>query len=633
MNAQEIMAANARAAQLLDGGKLREAEELCRRILAQSPDDPQALHNLGIIALRSGHLEESVDLLSRAVASAPNVPQLRLSLSLPLIQLGRREQARQHLTEAIRLNPSFAPAHTNLGVLLTQERQWDEAQDAFRRAMELQPGNAVALCNLALATRQRGRLDEAIELYRQAIAADPKSAEVYNALGSALREAGRISEAVAEFRIATELAPASNEIASNFLYALYFDPQTSPEQILRDHQLWAARAARGKGDVPLLKRGTSPFPSTSGVPLPRSMHAGGQRLRIGYVSPDLRHHVVGFFMEPILEHHDRKAFAIHCYTDVAEPDEVRGRLRSHADTWRDTARLTDQQLAQQICDDGIDILVDLTLHMRGNRLGVFAMKPAPVQITHLDYCGTSGLSQMDWCMSDWEMSPPGLNEQFFTEELLRLPDSYWCYRPSLTGPAVGALPAFESGYITFGSLNSCAKVNDRAIAVWSTILSRVPEARLAVHAMGGEINPSIRQRFVNAGIASDRLSLHDMLPRDQYLALYNSIDIALDTFPYAGGTTSLDALWMGVPVVSLVGTMPTARTGLTLLKQVELQQLAVQSVEEYVEKAVGLSRDFDALSALRSELRQRLKRSPAMDEERYTRNLEAAYRSAWEQQR
>jgi len=336
-------------------------------------------------------------------------------------------------------------------------------------------------------------------------------------------------------------------------------------------------------------------------------------------------------MEPILEHHDRKQFEIFCYSDAAESDEVSERLRSHVDIWRDTSRLSDEQLAQQIRDDGIDILVDLTLHMRGNRLGVFVMKPAQVQITHLAYCGTSGLPQIDWCMSDWQMGPPGLNEQFFTERLLRLPDSYWCYRPSLTGPAVGSLPALQRGDITFGSLNSFAKVNDRVIDAWAKILHRVPQARLAVHAMGGELNPSVRNRFVSAGIASDRLILHDMVARDKYLDLYNGIDIALDTFPYAGGTTSLDALWMGVPIVSLFGTMPTARTGLTLLKQVGLEHLAVPSVEEYVEKAVELATDLEGLRGLRAKLRPWTESSPLMDAARYTRNLEAAYRSAWEQ--
>ena len=623
------MAADARAAQLLERGSLREAEALCRKILAASPADVQALHNLGIIALRSGHLEESAELLHRAVASAPNIAQLRLSLSLPLIQLGRRAEAREQLNETIRQHPTFAPAYTNLGVLLTQERRWEEAQDTFRRAAELQPGNTVALSNLALATRQRGFLDQAIELYRQALAADPKSAEAHNALGSCLREAGRISEAVEQFRTAIELAPGVPQIGSNLLYALYFDPKVSPEQILREHQLWAARFG-AKGDAPLFKRGASPFPSTGEAPVLRSMHTRRERLRIGYVSPDLRHHVIGLFMEPILEHHDRAAFEIFCYSDATEPDELSERLRRHVDTWRDTARLNARQLAEQIRDDQIDILIDLTLHMRGNRLGVFALKPAPVQITHLSYCGTSGLAEIDWCISDWQLSPPGLNEQYFTEKLLRLPDSYWCYRPSSTGPRVEALPAIRNGYITFGSLNSFAKVNDGVIEAWAKILHRVPQARLAVHAMGGEVNPSIRARFI-AGIEADRLVIHDMVPRDEYLNLYNSIDIALDTFPYAGGTTSLDALWMGVPLVSLVGTLPTARTGLTLLKQVGLEKLAVQSIDQYVDKAVGLAGDVELLSALRAELRGRLERSPLMDASQYTQNLEAAFRDAWEQ--
>jgi protein O-GlcNAc transferase len=628
MDPLEIVQANARAAQLLAAGDLREAEACCRRILAASPADVQALHHLGIIKLRTGRLEESAELLGRAVAAAPAAAaaSLRVSLSLPLTHLGRRAEAREHLIEAIRLDPSFAPAYTNLAVLLTQEGQWEQADAAFGRAVELQPDNAVALANLALAMRQRGRVDGAIEWYRKAIDADPKSAEAHNALGSCFRESGRIAEAIAEFRAATKLSPRSHELRSNLLYALYFDPQAPPQEILAEHLRWAESLRNAPQEMGDSRSFSNGLHNTAQAPAATR----SSRLRIGYVSPDLRHHVIGFFMEPILKHHDREAFEVFCYADVAQPDEIGERLRQYSDVWHNTARLSDQQLARQIREDKIDILVDLTLHMRGNRLGVFALKPAPVQITHLAYCGTSGLPQMDWCVSDWQLSPSGLNEQYFTERLLRLPDSYWCYQGSATGPAVGPLPGLSRGSITFGSLNSFAKVNDQVIEAWAKILNQVPHARLAVHAMGGAANPSIIERFTRAGIGAQRLVLHDIVPRDQYLSLYNGIDIALDTFPYAGGTTSLDALWMGVPIVSLVGTMPTARTGLTLLKQVGLEHLAASSLEQYVQTAVALSRDIAALAELRAQLRGRLEQSPLMDETRYARNLEAAFRFAWE---
>lgn len=614
MPSLNVAESNQQVQDLLRAGRLREAEALCREILTHAPDDPIALHNLGVLATTAGKFEAAAELFGRAILFAPAVAQFHLSRSLPLIHLGRRADAIDSMREAIRLDPNLAAAHSNLGVLLSQEGKHEEAERALLRAIELRPGEAGAYANLANAVRAAGRIDEAIQWNRKAIQINPRFAHAYNSLGSCLRESGRPSEAVAAFRQAIDIDPSLREAHDNLVYVMHFDPATSSDELMAEHLRWSAKLAE-----PLRATWTT--------------HANdrttGRRLRIGYVSPDLRNHVVGLFMGPILGHHNRREFEVYCYADVPDPDEVTERLKRYTDVWRDTTRLSDQQLAQQIREDRIDILIDLTLHMRGNRLLAFARKPAPVQLTHLAYCGTSGMSAMDYCIADPHLCPPGTNETFFTEKLLRLPECYWCYRPAPDAPPIGPLPALTRGHITFGSLNSFAKVNDPLIQTWSQILRTVPDSRLLVHAPGGELNRSVRERFIAAGIAPDRLSLHGSLPLFDYLNLYNTIDIALDPFPYAGGTTSLDALWMGVPIVTLAGQLPVSRAGVTLLKNLGMEQWIAASEQEYVRKAIDFASDLNRLAEIRHSLRERLAQSPLMNAIQYVRGLESLYHQAW----
>ena len=466
--------------------------------------------------------------------------------------------------------------------------------------------------NLGGVCRLQNCLDEAVLCYRRAIEIDPNRAAAYNALGSALRESGEIGSAIASFKKAVELQPGFRVAHSNLVYAMHFDPDMTPEENFAEHLRWGSKLAEP------LKAAIRPHGNT---------REPGRRLRIGYVSPDLRNHPVGLFMEPVLQRHHRGEFEIFCYADVRGNDELTQRLRSHADVWRETAGLRDEQLAQLIRNDGIDILVDLTLHMLHNRLLVFAQKPAPVQITHLAYCATSGMSAMDWCITDRHMSPPGVYERYFTEKLLRLGESYWCYVAPANGPAVGPLPASRNGFITFGCLNSPAKLNDRVIELWSRVMGAVAKSRLVIHAA----SDSVRERFIKAGISADRISIHSYLPRGAYLNLYNQIDIALDPFPFCGGTTSLDALWMGVPLVTLAGQSPLSRTGVTLLTQIGEMDLIAANAEQYVRIAVDLTDDLMQLAKLRGGLRERVTRSSLMDAARYTRDLEAAYRLAWKE--
>jgi predicted O-linked N-acetylglucosamine transferase (SPINDLY family) len=529
--------------------------------------------------------------------------------------MGRFDEAAEALREAIRLQPSLAPAHMNLGAVLAQQGQLEAATAAFETAATLAPADPRPLVNLGHCFKRRDRIDESIAAFRKAVALAPDLAQAYSMLGSSLREAADISEAIASFRKAIAIRSQYREAHSNLAYAMHFDPDATPESVLAEHRTWAGRFAEP------LRQTIRPHDND---------RAPGRRLRVGYVSPYLGNHVIGFFMEPILLNHNRADFEVFCYSDGYLNDAVAERLRGVTDVWRQTTGMGDEDLARLIRDDRIDVLVDLTLHMRGSRLTLFARKPAPVQISHLAYCGTSGMSAMDWCITDANMSPPGLNDAFFTERLLRLPQSYWCYRPPSAGPEIGTLPAEKNGVVTFGSLNSFAKVNDRVIALWRQVLEAVPGSRLLVHALGGEANRIARARFARLGVAPDRLTLVGRQPLESYFNQYNAIDIALDPFPYGGGTTSLDALWMGVPLVTLAGRMPVGRTGVTLLSNVGLSDLIANGPAEYVHIAAGLAANLQRLAELRRVLRGRLESGPLMDARRYTRDLESAYRSAWQ---
>jgi predicted O-linked N-acetylglucosamine transferase (SPINDLY family) len=355
-----------------------------------------------------------------------------------------------------------------------------------------------------------------------------------------------------------------------------------------------------------------------------------RRLRIGYVSADFRDHSVAFFFEPLLAHHDRGAVEVYGYYNNTLQDAMTERLRSCTDHWIPCQGMTDEALAARIQADGIDILVDLAGHTRGNRLLVFARKPAPVQVTYLGYPATTGLSAIDYRLVTADTDPPGA-EAWHSEGLYRLPRSLWCYRPAPDMPAVvPATPARRNGVITFGAMNNIAKVSEAAVAAWSGILRAVPGARLVMTSMpAGTARRDLQARLAAQGIAPERLTLHGKLPREEYYALLNEIDIALDPFPYNGTTTTCESLWMGVPVVTLIGETSAARSGYALLKGIGLDALAARDRDEYAGLAVALATDLDRLDTLRAGMRQRIAASPLRDEAGLTRDLEAAYRAMW----
>ena len=355
-----------------------------------------------------------------------------------------------------------------------------------------------------------------------------------------------------------------------------------------------------------------------------------RRLRIGYVSPDFRVHPVGRFLLPLLENHDRQKFEIYCYASVVWPDDLTIRIQRHADVWRDICELTDEEAAQLVRNDRIDILIDLTMHMAGGRPRLFARKPAPVQATYLAYAGTMGMDAIEFRITDPYLDPPGHFGTNFCERPIRLAKTYWCYQPPIDSIQIPPLPANSGAPVTFGCLNNFSKVTDATLETWAEIMGRAPRSRLLLHAPAGSARERVLKILSSRAIEADRIKFVERLSLPNYLQTYNAIDIALDPFPYVGGTTTCDALWMGVPVVALRGRAPIARGGASILSNIGLDEWIADSRGAYIEIATKMAGDLQKLSDLRSGLRQRMARSPLMDAKQFARDMEDVYRRMWE---
>jgi predicted O-linked N-acetylglucosamine transferase (SPINDLY family) len=628
-------------------GRADEAERLCREVLRSSPAHADALHVLGIIAHRRGDHLLAAERIEEAVRIDPAKPHYLNTLAVVYQALGRAGEAEGCLRGALSLDPGFAPSHNNLGIALRSLGLLRDAESSFRTAVGLQPDFAEAYNNLGNVLREMGCLEQAesslldavgirpdfAEAHaglgmvlramgrhaqaessaRRAIALKPDYAEAHNDLGVALIGLGRLLEAEGSLRQALALDPSLAVAQGNLVYLLNCIHGRTPAEIYAEHREFARRFC----------------PPADARPHPSSRDPE-RRLRVGYVSADLRHHSLAFFIEPVLASHDRTHFEIFCYSNSAHSDAVTERLRSSADEWREVHALDDETLAGLVREDGIDILVDLSGFSANNRLTAFARKPAPVQATWLGYLNTTGLDAMDYRITDERASPAGLLDAFHSERLIRLPDSQWCFQPAADSPEVAPPPCVKSGSITFAAFSNPAKIGPEVIELWSRLLARVAGSRLLLIANGlASVPDQYEARFVHHGIARERFRVLGSKPFREYLDLHGEADVMLDTFPYTGGTTTCHALWMGVPVVTLVGDTATSRGGASLLHAVGLAELVAQSPAQYVDMAAGLASDPARLAALRAGLRERMLGSALMDAQRFTRNLESAYRAMW----
>jgi predicted O-linked N-acetylglucosamine transferase (SPINDLY family) len=594
-------------------GHLRHAEQLYRQILQVDPQNVDALHLLGVIAYQVGKSDLAIDYLNQALRIKSDSAVVHYHLGIALAGQGRLVEAVASYQQALRLKPDYAKAHNNLGIVLAGQGQLAEAVASFQQALRFKPDYAEVHSNLGNALQEQGALEEAVASHRRALQLQPDFAVAHNNLGNALKDQGRLDDAVACYRRATESGPCAAH--SNLVYALHFCPGFDAATIYDELGRWSRQHAE-----PLAKF----------IQPHANDRSPDRRLRIGYLSPDFREHPVGRFLLPLLEEHDHERFEIFCYASLNRPDLFTDHCRTQADVWREVLDLSDEHLAHAIRQDRIDILVDLTMHMANNRLLVFARKPAPVQVTYLAYCGTTGLRTIDYRLTDPYLDPPGQDEPFYSEQSIRLPETYWCYQPIMETPPVNPLPALRTGQVTFGCLNNFCKVTAPTLAAWSRLLQALPAARLVLHAHPGSHRYRVREFFAEQGISPDRLIFADRRPTVEYYQMHERIDVALDPFPYGGGTTTCDALWMGVPVVSLAGQTAVGRGGLSILSNVGLADLVAQDAEEYVHLALELANDLPRLSQLRATLRARMQASPLMDAPHFARNVEAAYRSMWQ---
>jgi predicted O-linked N-acetylglucosamine transferase (SPINDLY family) len=596
-------------------GRVDQAIELLEKAVATAPDSAAVHFVLGRFLHAQNRLQEAIEHLSRAVTIDPRHADAQMNLGLACIAIRDFHSAGQAFLNLTRLRPGDPHAYYHLGIAYDRLSDGESAIRCYLRAIELKPDYVEAHNNLGVIYHYRRRMGDAITHHKAAIAARPHHATAQANLGWDYWALGLVKEAITYYRKALEYDPTDYLTHSNLLMALHYLEENSPQQIFDEHLQWADRHARR------LYPPTGPSLRTQGSAL-------STRLRIGYVSSNFREHAVSIFFEPIMKHHDREQFEIFCYSDVPVHDAVTARIQSHADHWHDTQRLTDEQLDALIRSHQLDILVDLNGHIADNRLMVFARKPAPIQVTYLGYPDTTGLATMDYRLTDAWQDPPA-SDAFATEKLIRLPDTAWTYDPwseiPLTDP-----PSLKSNFITFGSLNNLAKISPPMIELWAQILHAVPNAQLALLIQTDRFAETyFTETFAKLGIPRERLQFHTHRPHLEYLQLFSTLDIALDTYPYNGHTTTLNASWMGVPVVTLAGVTHVARAGLGVLSTIGVVELVTHTKDQYKQLAIALANDRDRLVNYRRSLRNQMKSSPLFDSARFTRNLEHEYRQMW----
>jgi predicted O-linked N-acetylglucosamine transferase (SPINDLY family) len=602
-------AQSALAASLLGQGRRREALDQYRRALDLNPDQPGQQFVRGLLSQQHGGTSaEAIDAYSRVLADTPEHTDAWVNLGLALVDAGQINDALKCYQKALDVDPDHLEAHINFGLALSAFGANTEAIARLRHAVELRPDHLHALNNLGAILILEGRQAEAEEVLRRALALDPQSVQVRTNLGSALRGPGRQHESIELLRAVLTDDPDHVAAQDNLLLSMLYADGITAQEIVD--------AARAFGK-----------PVSAGVPLQLTLADQGRRLRIGYVSPDLRRHSVAYFVEPVLARHDRNRFEIFCYHLSALEDDVSERLRGLSEHWFNAHGLPAAVLADRIRDDGIDILVDLAGRTGQHRLAAFAERPAPVQMTWLGFPSTVGLPAIEYRITDWQVDPAGY-ERFNTEKPVRLPHSYFCYRPG-PAPDIGPMPSIANGHITFGSFNNIAKVSDAVLALWAGVLQAVPGSRLVLKnkmLTEAAVCARLRAGFSAAGIDPERLDLLAWLPDNTgHLDLYNRIDIALDTYPYNGATTTCEALWMGVPVVSRCGETHAARMGRSILAAAGLGECVAESDEAFIGIAAALAADHARRAALRAGLRRQLAASPLMDEAGFTAALEQCF--------
>jgi len=552
----------------------------------------------------------------KVLIAAPDASQMAVTLAVTLrLAAGAFDDVVILCRRLLSQNPNDPDAWDNLGQALDQLAQPIEAIAAFERSVALSASNSSAYNNLGVVLSGQGRFAAAATAFSSALRHDPKNVAALVNLGVALVERGDVAQGLQQFEQALSLDPGNQAAHDNRLFALH-NIVDDPKILFEKHRAWG----RGIEQSAVAKV----FANT---------RQPDRRLRVGYVSPDFRQHSVAFFVESLLQEHDRNSYAIYCYSQVAWPDTTTARFKKLADHWCDVRNLSTEATVDQIISDQIDILVDLAGHTMGNRLDVLAQRAAPIQLAAIGYPGTTGLIHIDGRLSDAGADLPA-NDTYSSESVIRLPRPMHCYSPPPFAPGTNALPYHNQGVVTFGSFNKLAKISDPTIKVWSDVLKAVPKSRLLIKTKPlaeTATQSALAAKFAAFGIEEDRLELCGWNPVDEgHLATYHRVDIALDTYPYNGTTTTCEALWMGVPVITLAGQTHASRVGASLLESAGVPDLICGSPDEFVACAVKLSTEPTTLAALRGSMRQRVATSAICNAKAYTIDVERAYRALWQ---
>ena len=634
------------AMQLARSGQLEQARDLCCSALEQNAGNPDAWHvlgmtlhlagqhehaadayrksidlfadnsavhtNLGVALAAAGDLVAAAESYRRALELEPELPEAHNNLANALRDLGRYPEAEPFYREAIRLRPDYGLAICNLGSVLERSGALEEAERHYLRALELNPLHVPTLNNMGSVLSRQERNEEAVQYYRAALKQQPSVAAAYSNLAFVFAKLGHFQEGLDLLRTAMQLDIG---MASNYLFMLSKDPAVPPQQLFDEHRSWGQS----------LEAMVEPYQHDARPTVDR-------KLRIGYVSPDLRAHVVANYIYPVLANYDREQFEVICYAEVAEPDSVTEQLRKLVDGWRSTCGLDARQIAKTIYEDRIDILVDLAGHTANNRLAVFAHRPAPVQVSWMGYPNTTGLSSIDYRITS-EFQDAADEQRFYTEQLVFLDGGSACFVPPSDAPPVADLPALKNDHITFGSLHRLDKITDQTFDHWARVMKAVPNSRMLVFwpTLFGARADWMREQFSQRGIEANRLDLCHEFVDGHYFPVYHQIDIGLDPIPWTGSTTTKEAMWMGVVPVALYGKRRSSRGSAVVLHQVGLDKLIATTPERYVDLVVEIAGDIVRLAELRSGMRQRMRQRLSAPET-YTRDVEELFRSLWGRQ-
>jgi predicted O-linked N-acetylglucosamine transferase (SPINDLY family) len=601
-------------------GRLDEAEAGYRKLLQEDPIHPYASNNLAILLRRQLRYEEAIDLYRGAIGAIPDEPAFRSNMAGVLTSSAQFPEALATAQAAIALQPGYAEGWFNLGMVMSAMGERADAKKAYRRAIIVNPSMGEAYCNLGDLHQANGDLLLAELSYRSAISVKPELPQPFANLGELLKSTGRVVDAIRLLKDGVARHPSFPLLHSNLILALHYTPFVSPEVIWRAHRRWSdchAQALMPKDPVEII----NPDPA--------------RRLRVGYVSPDFCNHPVSRFFEPLLMAHDPSQVETFCYMASSRRDDVTTRLQMRSDHWINLDQMSDAEAADRVRHDQIDILVDLGGHTASSRPLLFARKPAPIQVTWLGYPNTTGMSAIDYRLTDSVADPPGDTERWHSEVLVRLPHGFLSYQPKTDLPPEDVSPCELNGFVTFGSFNNIAKITEQTVELWAKILNRLPSSRILLKGYAFQ-DDETRARYFNwfarFGVEPSRVELDKLtVSDDDHFRAYGRIDIALDTMPYNGTTTTCEALWMGVPVITSPGSHHVARVSSSILTHLGLEELIADNSEDYVQRTLALAADPHRLTYYRRNLRSLLQDSHLMDHEIFARNVEAAYRTMWQE--